>query len=489
MAIQVAGTTVIDNSRNVVSANIFGATGVPVANAIGTLSVATGGTGQTTYTNGQILIGNTSGGTLAKGTIAAGTGISVTNGAGTITIASTAGTPSTVTATTSATDITLTSASNAIQAVNLTALGKHVTLPDATTLTLGGPKFVIQNTGNAYPIGIRDNAGNLICAVDVGNTVQLFINDISTTYGKWSFTGEADPLLVVHDSQVSTWGSRTVEMQVDFDGRYSLHAHGGNVFCYDGTARTIGSYVDVGYTVYGMWRLSATTALVGYVKSDVAWTASYPIGWKVATISGTTVSLGVEATLTGASYLIHNGTTCPPQVAQLTDTSFIFVGYNYTGSTWQALGVTVSGTTVTLGTAVSLTNSATNNPGSDNNSGCAIWKNTSSRAFVFYKIVTTASTPGAGATNPFSAQILSLSGTTITQNTVVTVGTGATQIWKHGVTWMPPIQKINANYYVAMTTDNQDRSFQYVYPFTVSGTTVTFGTPHNTGFNETSKLL
>ena len=34
----------------------------------GTLAVANGGTGQTTYTNGQLLIGNTTGGTLTKAT-------------------------------------------------------------------------------------------------------------------------------------------------------------------------------------------------------------------------------------------------------------------------------------------------------------------------------------------------------------------------------------------------------------------------------------
>jgi hypothetical protein len=56
----------------------------------GTLPVANGGTNQTTYTDGQLLIGNTTGNTLTKATLTAGTGISVTNGAGAITIASTA---------------------------------------------------------------------------------------------------------------------------------------------------------------------------------------------------------------------------------------------------------------------------------------------------------------------------------------------------------------------------------------------------------------
>jgi hypothetical protein len=52
------------------------------------LSVAQGGTGQTTYTDGQILIGNTTGNTLAKTTLTAGNNITITNGSGAITIAS-----------------------------------------------------------------------------------------------------------------------------------------------------------------------------------------------------------------------------------------------------------------------------------------------------------------------------------------------------------------------------------------------------------------
>jgi hypothetical protein len=52
----------------------------------GTLAVARGGTGQTSYANGELLIGNTTGGTLAKATLTQGTGITITNGAGAITV-------------------------------------------------------------------------------------------------------------------------------------------------------------------------------------------------------------------------------------------------------------------------------------------------------------------------------------------------------------------------------------------------------------------
>lgn len=59
------------------------------------LPVVNGGTGQTSYTNGELLIGNTTGNTLTKATLTAGTGITVTNGSGSITIAATGGGSST----------------------------------------------------------------------------------------------------------------------------------------------------------------------------------------------------------------------------------------------------------------------------------------------------------------------------------------------------------------------------------------------------------
>lgn len=72
----------------------FGTTGLTPAVATdgdvvvaGTLAVANGGTGQTTFTNGQLLIGNTTGNTLTKATLTAGTGVTITNGTGSITIA------------------------------------------------------------------------------------------------------------------------------------------------------------------------------------------------------------------------------------------------------------------------------------------------------------------------------------------------------------------------------------------------------------------
>lgn len=85
------------NTGSVTSVNISGGTtgltfsGGPVSTAgtitmAGKLGTANGGTGASSYANGQLLIG-TSSGTLAVSSLTAGSGITVSNGSGNITIA------------------------------------------------------------------------------------------------------------------------------------------------------------------------------------------------------------------------------------------------------------------------------------------------------------------------------------------------------------------------------------------------------------------
>jgi hypothetical protein len=73
------------NTTDVFVINNTGAISTGTWNA-STIGVSYGGTGQTTYTNGQLLIGNTSGNTLTKATLTAGSGVDITNGAGSIAI-------------------------------------------------------------------------------------------------------------------------------------------------------------------------------------------------------------------------------------------------------------------------------------------------------------------------------------------------------------------------------------------------------------------
>lgn len=127
-----AGKTMVvfNNATNVVDVTNYAS-----SLALGTaLPITSGGTGQTTYTDGQLLIGNSSGNTLTKATLTQGSGVTITNGNGSITIAAT-GLGGDVVGPSSATD-------NAVARFDLTT-GKllqnsAVTIADTTGDITGG---------------------------------------------------------------------------------------------------------------------------------------------------------------------------------------------------------------------------------------------------------------------------------------------------------------------------------------------------------------
>lgn len=74
------------------SGTLTNCTGLPLSTGTtGTLGFANGGTSNTSYTDGQLLIGNSATGGLTKATLVAGANVTITNGNGSITIAATGG--------------------------------------------------------------------------------------------------------------------------------------------------------------------------------------------------------------------------------------------------------------------------------------------------------------------------------------------------------------------------------------------------------------
>ena len=191
-----AGISVSSATGNVTVANTGvlsfsgGATGLTPATATtgavtlaGTLDVNNGGTGQISYTNGQLLIGNTTGNTLTKATLTAGTGITITNGTGSISVA-TNGTVTTNAPVTKTADFSVASTDTWL-INNKTGSTCTVTLPSPSAntgrvlyfinyqnqLLVSASSNVVSRSGGAAGTAILDNvAGNWATIVSDGTS-------------------------------------------------------------------------------------------------------------------------------------------------------------------------------------------------------------------------------------------------------------------------------------------------------------------------------
>ena len=139
--------------------------------------ITAGGTGQTSYTDGQLLIGNTIGNTLTKSTLTAGNGISITNGSGAITVARSGASYSSAPVTAISNYSVVSTDTFIIN--NKTGSSLTVTLPSASTSS--GRELTIQNYQAFTVISASSNviyigggaAGTAILAASVGDSATL----------------------------------------------------------------------------------------------------------------------------------------------------------------------------------------------------------------------------------------------------------------------------------------------------------------------------
>lgn len=167
-----------------------GSSGVPTIDAVhldqsaattGVLPFAKGGTGQSSYTDGQLLIGNTSSGGLSKSTLTAGTNISITNGNGSITISASGSSPSLNGGSGSAQSVTagggvvLTSISTSNYAW-VVGSGGAVTVtatPSITACTADAQKLTVIGTSNTNTVHLQDQSNLASSGLSLNGDVTL----------------------------------------------------------------------------------------------------------------------------------------------------------------------------------------------------------------------------------------------------------------------------------------------------------------------------
>jgi len=201
---RIAGTKVLDATSlgsAVVSSSLTSvgtiSTGVWQGTAVG---VAYGGTGQISYTDGELLIGNSTGNTLTKATLTAGTGISISNGSGSITISSsganfTAGDGLDLTGSTLSLDLK----ANGGLVIESTELALDL---GASAIT-GTLAIADGGTGATDAATARTNLG-----LAIGTNVQAYDADLDTLSGMQ--TGAATALALLTSTEVAILDGATV---------------------------------------------------------------------------------------------------------------------------------------------------------------------------------------------------------------------------------------------------------------------------------------
>ena len=153
----------------------------------GTLAVANGGTGQTSFTDGQLMIGNSAGSTLAKANLTAGTGISITNGGGTISIATSSAISGLITSSgfTMATARILGRSTAATGAIEEITIGSGLSLAAGTLSASGGGSGSITVSGytqnTARMLGRTTASAGAIEEITIGTGLTLSAGTLAVT--------------------------------------------------------------------------------------------------------------------------------------------------------------------------------------------------------------------------------------------------------------------------------------------------------------------
>jgi len=271
------GTSPLSASTTISGANITGNITGNAANVTGTVAVANGGTGLTTTpSNGFVDIGNGTGFTRAA--ITAGSGVTVTNGAGTITIAAT-GTGGTVTSVGGA---------GTVNGITLTG-----TVTSSGNLTLGGTlsgvSLTSQVTGT-LPVANGGTGGTSQA------TAQSALGVPSTTgsgaSGTWAINVTGSSASCTGNAATATNGITTGNISSYAPGLTGSGASGTWGINISGNAATATTATNA---------TNATTSAACSGNAATATTATNLSGGSVAatTITGTTIAASSSITAVG----------------------------------------------------------------------------------------------------------------------------------------------------------------------------------------------
>jgi hypothetical protein len=259
-------------------------------------------------------------------------------------------------------NVTLTSTSQSAITATPTTPGLYVTLPDATTCIKGTARYCVYNAGD-YDYGVMDSAGTQLGWVRARTGAMIGLSDSSTAAGVWAYYGLEKTAITAQLALPSVansvmQNSRTVgPVIVTLDATRTCFIFGSTTcyaVIYDSSTQSWGSVTTVRATITNAMFtgvLSATNqVLIASANGATVQAVTLTISGTAITVN-TAVALGSSATWQGVT----------PVLVQV-GASFV-CAYSRSGMTQEAFAITVSGTVPTLGAAVSDTSAGTGGNG------------------------------------------------------------------------------------------------------------------------------
>lgn len=275
-------------------------TSLAASKITGTLAVANGGTGQSTYTNGQLLIGNTTGNTLTKATLTAGAGISITNGNGSITIANSSTATVSSVALTVPTGLAVSGSPITTSGTLAVTMATGYAIPTTASQTNWDTAYTDRNKWDGGATGLTASTGRTsLGATTVGSNLFTLTNPTAVTF-----------LRVNADNTVSTLDAATFRTAIGAgtgNGTVTSVTGTGTVsgLTLSGTVSTTGS-LTLGGTLSGIPNTALTNSSITINGTATALGSSISVGTVTSVAALTLVTTGTDVSSTVAT-----GTTTP----------------------------------------------------------------------------------------------------------------------------------------------------------------------------------